>query len=104
MNLPAASGRGIMTNYLFYLRPKGRGIKPKEIKGQSMVANEGAGEPQVTSGPQERRKDSFTDGVRTQPAACDGLLYEGTPSAAVSMYQPRTGSEGVEGLDSGSIL
>ncbi len=32
MNLPAASGRGIMMDFRFTFRPKGRGIKPKDIK------------------------------------------------------------------------
>jgi hypothetical protein len=30
MNLPAASGRGIMMDFRFTFRPKGRGIIPKE--------------------------------------------------------------------------
>ena len=32
MNLPAASGRGILIDQLFPYRPKGRGIKPEEIE------------------------------------------------------------------------
>ena len=35
MNLPAASGRGILIDQLFPYRPKGRGIKPEEIKPQN---------------------------------------------------------------------
>ncbi len=32
MNLLAASGRGIVLEYCSSIRPKGRGIKPKQIK------------------------------------------------------------------------
>ncbi len=32
MNLLAASGRGIVLEYYSFIRPKGRGIKPKQIK------------------------------------------------------------------------
>ena len=55
-------------------------------------------------GPQEKRTASFAGGVGTEPAACDGLLHEGTPSAAVSMHRSRPGCDGIEGLDSRSLL
>ena len=39
MNLPAASGRGILIDQLFPYRPKGRGIKPEEIKHSRIQLN-----------------------------------------------------------------
>ena len=36
MNLPAASGRGILMDSLYLLRRKQLGIKPKEIKTKKM--------------------------------------------------------------------